>query len=145
MEKAKAFILEWADKQKDSFFQTADLLWENPELGMEEYASSSKLQELCGQNGFTVESGVADMPTAFIASWGQGEPVIGFSAEFDCLPGLSQDRNALEKKPLIEGGPGHGCGHNLLGTGGIMAASALKAAMEKNRISGTIKIFGTPA
>lgn len=145
MEKAKVFILEWADKQKDSFFQTADLLWENPELGMEEYASSSKLQELCRQNGFSVESGVADMPTAFIASWGKGTPVIGFSAEFDCLPGLSQDRNSLEKKPLIEGGPGHGCGHNLLGTGGIMAASALKAAMEKNGISGSIKIFGTPA
>ena len=85
------------------------------------------------------------MPTAFIASWGKGSPVIGFSAEFDCLPGVSQDADALEKKPLVEGGPGHGCGHNLLGTGGIMAASALKTIMEEDNIQGTIKIFGTPA
>ncbi|MCQ4636832.1 amidohydrolase [Anaerovorax odorimutans] len=145
MEKEKTFILDWVEKNKDQFYQIADQLWENPELGMEEYASSQALQELAKRNGFEVEAGVAEMPTAFIATWGQGSPVVGFSAEFDCLPGLSQDKDAVEKKPLVEGGPGHGCGHNLLGTGGIMAASALKEAMIEKGITGTIKVFGTPA
>lgn len=145
MEKEKTFILDWVEKNKDQFYQIADQLWENPELGMEEYASSQALQELAKRNGFEVEAGVAEMPTAFIATWGQGSPVVGFSAEFDCLPGLSQDKDAVEKKPLVEGGPGHGCGHNLLGTGGVLAASALKEAMIEKGMEGTIKVFGTPA
>lgn len=145
MEKDKTFILQWVEDNKENFYRTADQLWENPELGMDEYESSELLQKLAEQNGFQVEAGAAGMPTAFVASWGKGTPVVGFSAEFDCLPGLSQDKDAVEKKPLIEGGPGHGCGHNLLGTGGIMAAAALKQAMIENHIEGTVKVFGTPA
>lgn len=145
MEKEKAFIVDWIEEHREQFYETADQLWENPELGMEEYESSKALQKVLEQNGFQVEAGVADMPTAFVAVWGDKGPVVGFSAEFDCLPGLSQEKDAVEKKPIIQGGPGHGCGHNLLGTGAIMAAAALKEAMIRQGIEGTIKVFGTPA
>ena len=110
---------------------------------MQEFKASKILADLLEKHGFAVARGVAGMPTAFAASYGEGSPVIGFSAEYDCLPGLSQ-RAVTHKEPIIEGAPGHGCGHCLLGPGGIQGAMALRYAMEKFGLRGTVKVFGTP-
>ena len=126
----KKTALDWINLNKDDFYQAADNLWKSPELGMEEHKSSAVLIELLEKNGFSVEKNVAQMPTAFIATFGSGKPVIGLSAEYDCLPGLSQEVCA-EKKPIKEGAPGHGCGHNLLGVAAIRAGIALKTLLEK--------------
>jgi aminobenzoyl-glutamate utilization protein B len=85
------------------------------------------------------------MPTAFTATWGTGKPVIGFLAEFDALPNLSQKAGVFRQDPITANAPGHGCGHNLYGTSSVTAAIATKVAMEKHKIDGTVKLFGTPA
>lgn len=141
----KAFLMEWNESHTEDFYQAAREIWENPELSMQEYRSSSVLIELLKKNGFEIEAGAAEMPTAFIASYGTGRPVIGISAEYDALPGLSQDCVKLQKSPLISGAPGQGCGHNLLGTGAVKAAVSIKNALEKFRIQGTVRVLGTPA
>lgn len=141
----KEFIVKWNGDNRDDFYKAAKVIWENPELSMQEYKSSAVLTELLEKNGFEVEKGVAGMPTAFIASYGEGRPVIGINAEYDALPGLSQDGEKLEKSPLIPGAPGQGCGHNLLGTGGVKAAIAVKNAIDKYGLKGTVKVIGAPA
>ena len=141
---AKQLILKWIDTNANEFFQAADSIWNYPELGMEEYNSSSLLIELLQKYGFTVDKGVAGMPTAFVATYGNKGPVIGFSAEYDCLPGLSQEVGT-EKKPIVPGAPGQGCGHNLLGVGAACAAIALKQILEEKKIPAVVKLFGTPA
>ncbi len=119
-------------------------IWSEAELGFLEVNSSNILQNHLKENGFTVESGVAGMPTAFVATYGSGSPVIGLLAEFDALPGLSQDTVPF-RKPLIDGGSGHGCGHNVFGVGAAAGAVAIKQWLETNKHAGTIKVFGTPA
>ena len=113
-----------AVKYLNDNFNTYDKLqktiWANPELGFLEYNSSKLLQDHLRENGFKVEAGIAGMPTAFVATYGSGSPTIGFLAEFDALPGLSQDTVAY-RKPRREGEPGQGCGHNLLGVGSTSA------------------------
>jgi aminobenzoyl-glutamate utilization protein B len=94
--------------------------------------------------GFEIRSGVAGIPTAFVASWGQGRPVVALIAEYDALPGLSQDA-VPERKPLVEGAPGHGCGHHLLGTASVAAAIAAKEWLAAQRRPGTLRVYGTPA
>lgn len=141
----KDFILKWNEENTADFYSTSKFIWEHPELSMQEFESSKALMELLEKYGFQVEAGVAGMPTAFIASYGEGHPVIGINAEYDALPGLSQDRESLEKSPMIQGAPGQGCGHNLLGVGGAKAAIAVKTAMEKFGLKGTVKVFGSPA
>ena len=143
-DKDKEFVNSQIDKDAKLYCQTAKEIWSYAELGFLETKSSSKLQKLLSDAGFKIESGVDGMPTAFIATYGSGSPVIGILAEFDALPGLSQDSSS-SKKPLVESAPGHGCGHNLFGTASSAAAIALKNWLEKNKISGTIKVFGTPA
>jgi aminobenzoyl-glutamate utilization protein B len=129
LSEAKSYIAGWVDANKRDFYDTADAIWSYAELGMEEYKSSKALVDLLNQHGFKVESGVAGMPTAFIATGGAGKPVIAFSAEYDALPGLSQQRTNPIKTPIIDEAPGHGCGHNLLGVGSVLAAAALKATI----------------
>jgi aminobenzoyl-glutamate utilization protein B len=119
-------------------------IWRNPELGFLEENSSGLLQSHLKENGFTIESGVAGMPTAFVATYGQGSPVIGILAEFDALPGLSQD-TVPYRKPLVDGAPGHGCGHNVFGVGSVSGAVAISKWLAENGKTGTIKVFGTPA
>jgi aminobenzoyl-glutamate utilization protein B len=109
-----------------------------------ESRSSKLLADELERHGFKVERGVAGMPTAFVATWGRGHPVIGIMGEYDALPGISQ-KAVPHKEPLDEGKPGHGCGHNVYGTSGMAAAVALRYAMEKQGIKGTIKFLGTPA
>jgi aminobenzoyl-glutamate utilization protein B len=119
-------------------------IWELAEMGYQERKSSAMLQEHLRGAGFQVQAGIADMPTAFIASFGQGRPVIAILGEFDSLPGLSQDA-VPERKPVAANAPGHGCGHNLLGAGGALAAVAVKEYLETNHLSGTVRFYGTPA
>lgn len=122
----------------------AKQIWGFAEVGYQETKSSALLQEQLRTAGFTVEAGVAEIPTAFVATWGSGKPVIGILGEFDALPGLSQDA-VPTRKPLIEGGPGHGCGHHLFGTASTAAAIAVKEWLAANGRTGTVKFFGTPA
>ena len=140
----KKFIAEWIGKNKDEFEELGRKIFETPELGMQEHVSAKLLADAAARHGFAVEMGVADMPTAFVATYGSGRPVVGFSLEYDCLPGLSQ-KVATAKEPVMEGAPGHGCGHNLLGAGALAAGAALRHAMEHFGFSCTIKLFGTPA
>lgn len=127
------------------FGNISDAIWGYAELGMQEFKSSALLIKTLEEEGFKVEKGVAGIPTCFVASWGDGKPVIGILGEFDALPGLSQKALSPLQIPLVEGAPGHGCGHNMMGTAGIAAAIAVKKSMEKSNIRGTIKFFGSPA
>ncbi|HOO28830.1 MAG TPA: amidohydrolase, partial [Lachnospiraceae bacterium] len=107
--------------------------------------ASDYLVSLLEKHGFKIDRGMSDMKTSFIAVYGTGSPVIGYNAEYDCLPGLSQQCCQDKKEPVIEGAPGHGCGHNILGTAEVFAAISLKRFMEEANIEGTIKVFGSPA
>jgi aminobenzoyl-glutamate utilization protein B len=123
----------------------ADSIWRYAELGMQEFRSSAILIKTLEEEGFTVQKNVAGMPTCFVATWGSGKPVIGILGEFDALPMISQEALNPKQKPLVAGAPGHGCGHNTMGTAGIAAAIAVKRSMEMNNVTGTIKFFGSPA
>ncbi len=127
------------------FGTISDAIWSYAELGMQEFKSSALLIKTLEEEGFKVEKGVAGMPTCFVASWGSGKPVIGVLGEYDALPMISQKPLNFIQAPLVEGAPGHGCGHNMMGTAGIAAVIAVKRSMEKNRLQGTIKFFGSPA
>jgi len=140
---AKQFIFDWIEANSKPFGDAADVVWQAAELGMEEKKSSAALISLLEENGFSVEKGVAGMPTAFVATYGTGKPVIGFSAEYDALPGLSQEIGDT-KKAVRDGAPGHGCGHNLLGAGAVFAAVALKGLLQEKKMDATLKVFGTP-
>ena len=149
---------QWLNAQSDSHQQVKKLvddnaanwkqvskqIWGFAELGYHEEKSTALLQSQLKAAGFSVESGVADEPTAFIASYGQGKPVIAMLGEFDALPGLSQQA-VSDRDPVTAGAPGHGCGHNLLGSGAALAAVAVKQYMEANHIAGTLRYYGTPA
>jgi aminobenzoyl-glutamate utilization protein B len=137
-------INESVEKQKDKMIVLSDKIWSWAELAFEESKSAKALAEYAEVNGFKVERGVAGMPTAFIATYGSGKPVIAILGEYDALPGLSQ-KATPEKNPLMDGGGGHGCGHNLFGVGSLAAAISTKEWMIKNNIKGTLKFFGTPA
>ena len=145
LKEAKDFAVRWNDENREDFYKAAAEIWKNTELSMQEYNSSGILMKLLEDNGFTVERGAAGMPTAFVASYGEGRPVLGINAEYDALPGLSQDGESLSKQAVVRGGPGHGCGHNLLGTGGVKAAIAVKNIMEKFGLAGTVRVIGAPA
>jgi aminobenzoyl-glutamate utilization protein B len=145
VKRIKQDMLTWAAENTEVFYRAADEIWARPELSMQEHESSALLRGILENLGFHVESGVGGMPTAFIASYGSGRPVIGINCEYDALPGLSQSPDKKEKSPLVPGGPGHGCGHNILGAGGVKAAAALRAVMEKYGLEGTIKLIGAPA
>jgi len=132
------------DQHSAQYAQDSKAIWEYAELGYHEDKSSALLQHDLKEAGFRIEAGVAEEPTAFVATYGQGSPIIGILGEFDALPGLSQAA-VPDRNPLVAAGPGHGCGHNLLGSGAALAAVALKEYMENNRIAGTLRYYGTPA
>jgi aminobenzoyl-glutamate utilization protein B len=132
------------DARKASYTAIADEIWSNAELGYQEHKSSGRLQAELKSAGFSVKSGGAGMPTAFVASYGSGKPVIGILAEFDALPGLSQGAVPV-RTPVVEHGAGHACGHHLFGTASTAAAIAVKEWMAKSGQQGTIRVYGTPA
>ncbi|MDR2770771.1 MAG: amidohydrolase, partial [Clostridiales Family XIII bacterium] len=140
----KQRIAAYIEENRDAYHKLSKAIWDKPELGMEEYEAHRLHTEFLRERGFRVETPVAGMPTAYVATFGEGRPVIGFSAEYDALPGLSQ-QVAPHKAPISPGAPGQGCGHNLLGVAAVLAACSLKDAMQKQGLSGTIKLFGTPA
>jgi aminobenzoyl-glutamate utilization protein B len=137
-------IVKYLDDQKSHYENMAATIWKWAEPGYLELKTTELMQAELSKAGFTIEKGIADIPTAFVASFGSGKPVIGILAEMDALPGLSQQPIA-QRLALEEGGYGHGCGHNLFGTGSIAAAIANKNWMVANNIKGTIKLYGTPA
>lgn len=137
-------ILELVDQHAASFSETSKAIWQYAELGYHEEKSSALLQRELQAAGFRVQAAVAEEPTAFVATYGQGEPVIGILGEFDALPGLSQAATP-DRSPVVAGAPGHACGHNLLGSGAALAAVALKEYMERNHVVGTLRYYGTPA
>ena len=140
----KKALLKSIAKHEQELIKISDKIWENAETAFEETASAKLLADYAEQNGFTVERGVAEIPTAFVATYGSGKPVISILGEFDALSGISQKAKPT-KDPLVEGGNGHGCGHNLFGTGSLGAAIAIKELIEQGKIKGTIKFMGTPA
>lgn len=141
---AYAKILAALDARADHFAGVAKQIWGFAEVGYQEVKSSALLQQELSAAGFALEVGVAGAPTAFTATYGSGKPVIAIVGEFDALPGLSQDATPT-KKPIFEGGAGHGCGHHLFGTASTASAIAVKEWMIANNISGTLRFYGTPA
>ena len=145
--KEKAFILDWLSRPEvvEKFGTISDTIWDYAELGLQEFNSSKLLADTLEQAGFRVERGLAGMPTCFVATYGSGEPVIGLLGEFDALPMLSQKARVPHKDPVVEGAPGHGCGHNMMCTAAAAAAIAVKEAMDRFGFQGTLKVFGSPA
>jgi len=147
MYRAKQDALDYLSQKSviEKYGVISDSIWLFAELGMQEFRSSAILIRTLEKEGFKVDKGMAGIPTCFVATWGKGKPVIGILGEFDALPMLSQKPLSAKQDPLIKGGPGHGCGHNMMGTAGVAAAVAVKRSMEKNKIPGTIMFFGSPA
>ncbi|MDP2871605.1 MAG: amidohydrolase [Bacillota bacterium] len=137
-------VLGWIDESRGELARLSDEIWRLAEVGLKEFMSAKLQEEFLAGQGFAVTSGVAGMPTAFVASWGCGRPVLAFLGEYDALPRLSQDA-VPERRPLVAGAPGHGCGHNLLGMAAVAAAAALKAGLEAAGLSGTVRYYGCPA
>ena len=136
--------LKHIDANTTAYAEAAMQIWNFAELGYQEYKSSALLQKTLKEAGFTITTGVAGMPTAFIAEYGSGKPVIGILGEYDALPGLSQ-AVVPEEKPIEAGEPGHGCGHHLFGVGSAAAAIAVAEWLTKTKTTGTIRYYGTPA
>lgn len=140
----KLEALSVIDRQADFFRELADEIWDHPELSLKEFRAADlycrKLREL----GFEVTEKLCGIETAFCGRFGSGKPVIGILGEFDALSGLSQEAGSTEAKPLVPGGNGHGCGHNLLGVGSLAAACAVKEWLEKTGRPGTVIFFGCP-
>ncbi|TRO49952.1 amidohydrolase [Candidatus Bathyarchaeota archaeon] len=135
---------KWIDEHRNEFIEVSDRIWEYAELGLVEFKSAELHAETLEGHGFKVDRGVAGMPSAFVASWGKGKPVIGFMGEYDALPGIS-NKAVPYREWLVIDGPGHGCGHNVHGTSGFMAAIATRYVMEEETLPGTVKCFGSPA
>ena len=140
----QAFVEQTIEQQQASTIKLAQSMWNWAELGFQEYKSSQMMQDMLSRAGFTIRNGVADMPTAFIASYGSAGPVIGILAEMDALPGLSQQ--ALPEKSAIAGKvAGHACGHHLFAGGSVAAAIAIKKWLVATGTAGQVRLFGTPA
>jgi aminobenzoyl-glutamate utilization protein B len=137
-------LIAFIDDRYDETATLARQIWEYAEVGYLEENSSALLQQTLRDEGFTVEAGVAGIPTAFIATYGETGPVLGILAEFDALPGINQD--AVPERSMIEGkGAGHACGHNLFGAGSVGAAIAIRHWLDETGNAGTIRVYGTPA
>lgn len=143
----KQYALDWLSRPEvvQEFGRISDAIWSYAELGLQEHKSSALLIKTLEEAGFEVKTGLAGMPTCFVARWGSGRPVIGILAEYDALPMLSQKGRVPEQEPVVPGAPGHGCGHNLMGAAATAAAMAVKRSMEEHNLPGTIKLFGSPA
>jgi len=136
-------LIDQIDSQRSTYADVAKQIWAFAEVGFQETRSSALLQQQLRAAGFSVRSGVADIPTAFVASFGSGKPVIAIVGEFDALPGLSQEPTP-RRSAIVSEGAGHGCGHNLLGTAALAAAVGVKEWLAGGR-TGTVRYYGTPA
>ena len=140
----KLEALSVIDRQADFFRELADEIWDHPELSLKEFRAADLYCRKLRALGFEVTEKLCGIETAFCGRFGSGGPVIGILGEFDALSGLSQEAGSTEAKPLIPGGNGHGCGHNLLGVGSLAAACAVKEWLEKTGRPGTVIFFGCP-
>lgn len=141
---AKLAAVAAVDRHARDLEGLSDRIWAYAETALREHKSAAALADYAEQQGFRVERGVAGMPTAFVASYGQGRPVIGVMGEYDALPGISQ-KALSEKAALVEGAAGHGCGHNLFGAASLGAALAIKEQIAAGKLRGTVRFYGTPA
>ncbi|WP_114108786.1 M20 family metallopeptidase [Clostridioides difficile] len=139
----KKFLIEYIDEVQGELRDISDKIWKNPELQYKEYYASNLQKECLKKHGFSIDE-LEGMDTAFAASYGEGRPVIAVLGEYDALDGLSQKVSTI-KEPIVDGGAGHGCGHNLLGTGSIGAVIAVKELIKLKKLKGTIKYYGCPA
>ncbi|MFQ5876078.1 MAG: amidohydrolase [Acidobacteriota bacterium] len=140
----KQAAVSWIEAHRHELIALSDRVWRYAEVALRETRSSAALADYAERNGFEVERGVAGLPTAFVASYGEGRPIIGVLGEYDALPGLSQ-KTVPAKRPLTPGAPGHGCGHNLFGVGSLGAAVAIKERIAAGDLHGTVRFYGTPA
>lgn len=136
--------IKYIDENAGIFTGVSDAVWARPELSLKEFESAKLYCDTLRKYGFEVTEGLAGVATAFCGRYGSGRPVIGILGEFDALSGLSQAAGCSEHKPLVEGAPGHGCGHNMLGAGALGAAFAVKDYLEKSGHSGTVIFYGCP-
>ena len=139
----KKQVVQEVEKLAGLCKNTCTFLWENPEVGGTEKKSAAYMYDLMEKEGFAM-SRVPQLEYAFCAEYGSGHPVIAILGEYDALPGLSQKNDSAEKEPVVAGGPGHGCGHNMIGAASATAAIALKNTMEKENLPGTIRFYGCP-
>ena len=140
-EQLKNQVMEGVEARRKVVQEITDSLFSFSELGYHEFESAKYVTDLLEKDGFRVKLGVAGMPTAFVAEWGSGKPVIGFMADIDGLPETSQTPGVAYHKPLIEGGPGHGEGHNGGQAVNVTAALAVKELLEKHNMQGTIRVY----
>ncbi len=145
MPQADDEIWQYVDAKKDAFIRLSDRVWGMPELCFAEEQSAAEHQRALEAEGFRVTRNVAGMPTAMIGEAGQGGPVVAILGEYDALPGLSQEAGVAEARPLPGSGNGHGCGHNLLGAGAMLAATALKEYLAAKGVPGRVRYYGCPA
>jgi len=139
--------VSWAivDEKAEVFAALSDRVWDMPEVNYEEVRSVAEHTAMLEAEGFRVTTGIAGLPTAVMGEAGEGGPVIAILGEYDALPGLSQEAGVAEQRPMTEGGHGHGCGHNLLGAGSMLAAAAVKEALARNGMQGRVRYYGCPA
>jgi aminobenzoyl-glutamate utilization protein B len=140
----KKAAVESVEAHDGQLVDLSDRIWEYAETALEEHQSADALADYAEQQGFRVERGIAGMPTAFVASYGSGRPIIAVMGEYDALPGISQ-KAVPEKTPLEKGAGGHGCGHNMFGAASLGAALAIREQIEARRLNGTSRFYGTPA
>jgi len=141
---SKAAVIKSVDDHFKEMTTLSDKIWSYEEIAFQEMKSAADLIEYAKKQGFIIKKNIGDIPTAFIAEYGSGKPIIGVLGEFDALPGLSQ-KTVPHKEVLHEGGAGHGCGHNLFGVASLGAATAIKELIEDGKLTGTIRFYGCPA
>jgi aminobenzoyl-glutamate utilization protein B len=138
-------IISYIEAKKDELIKISDQIWDYAELKNQEFKSAALLSTALAHEGFAISENVAGLKTAFVAEAGKGSPIIGFLGEYDALPDLSQEAGETTRKPVIQGGAGHGCGHHILGTAAMGAAVVVKKYLEDHKIPGTIRFYGCPA
>ncbi len=144
MENSEA-IWRLIEAKQDAFVELSDHIWDLPELNFQEVRSAAVHADMLHAQGFRVTTGLAGIPTALMGEAGEGGPVIAILGEYDALPGLSQEAGVAEHRPLEGNGPGHGCGHNLLGAGAMLAATAVKDWLAAQGVAGRVRYYGCPA
>lgn len=137
-------IINWIEENRTRFIEMAEKIWQTPEVAWHEFESSRLQADFLEKEGFRIEWNIGGLNTAFVAEWGKDKPVLAFIGEYDALPGLSQSKEPFQDA-LIENGAGHGCGHNLLGTGAVAAAVAVQKWLQETDTKGTVRYYGCPA
>ncbi|KXT59466.1 M20/M25/M40 family metallo-hydrolase [Lactococcus sp. DD01] len=138
-------ITKTINEKQDILIDLSNRVWEANEIRFDTPVSAQAFKDILLNEGFNLESAVGNMEHSFVATYGSGEPTIAMFAEYDALPGFNQNAFALKEEANVIGGNGHGCGHNLLGTGTLAGAVAVKELIQNGDISGTIKLVGCPA